>query len=107
MTDSSSAYSQPAYSSGQPTGEKKTLSIISMIAGILGVVSGFFGFGLLFAIAAVVLGHLGQRRERVAGKPFWLTGLITGYLGIAINAIVLIIAIAAFAAVANNPALYN
>jgi hypothetical protein len=68
------------------------LSIISLIGGIVAVLLAFFlGWipfvgaiiALLVAIAAVVLGHLGQRRE-VAAKGFWLTGLITGYVGGAI-----------------------
>lgn len=32
----------------------------------------------------MVFGHIAQRRERAA-KPFWLTGIITGYAGIAIS----------------------
>jgi len=66
------------------------LSIISMVAGILGIV----GFpvvafipvvggvlGLFIPAAAVVLGFLGKSKEPGA-KGFWLTGIITGFVGL-------------------------
>lgn len=67
------------------------LSIISMILGILGVLGGFVAFipvagpflQIWFPAAAVVLGFLGLKRERQA-KGFWLTGLITGFVGLGI-----------------------
>jgi hypothetical protein len=95
----------PVYGAGgyTPTAAtaSPTLSIISLVLGILGVAAGFVGFGLLFSIGAVILGHLGQRREPGA-KGFWLTGLITGYIGIAINLLVLIFLIIAFVALAGS-----
>ena len=89
----------PAYSSAQPTytpnqqnpyqpgvaGPPRGLSITSMVLGIVGVLFG--GFGLLISIAAVITGHMGQRRQPYA-KPFWLTGIITGYFGILIGLVV-------------------
>jgi hypothetical protein len=83
-----------------PTGpvEPKGLSITSMILGIVGLLS--VGFGLLISIAAVVTGHLGQRRQPTA-KPFWLTGLITGYIGIAVGLAVTIGFIIFFVFLAN------
>lgn len=80
-----------SYSDRSPSAPPKSpvLSIISMISGIVGLVLAFFGFGILFSIAAVVLGHLGQRKER-ASKVFWLIGLIAGYLGVLANAAVII-----------------
>jgi hypothetical protein len=98
--DSVPGYGSPAYTPA-PAAPTPTLSIISLVLGILGVAAGFVGFGLLFSIGAVVLGHLGQRREPGA-KGFWLTGLITGYLGIAINVIVLAFLIIAFFALAGS-----
>jgi hypothetical protein len=80
--------------------QSPVLSIIAMIAGILGLVIGLFGWGLLFSIGGVVLGHLGQRKERAA-KGFWLTGLITGYVGVALNLVVIAIWIALFVAAIN------
>ena len=41
-----------------------------------------FGVGFLVSAAAVVLGHIAAKRQRHA-KVLWLTGLITGYVGIA------------------------
>jgi len=109
MTDSSSAYSQPAYSqpgAGQPgAAPKKTLSLIGMIGGIVGLLSIFGGWALLFSIAGVVLGHLGQRREGQPARGFWLTALITGYLGILIAIGWIILYIVGFAALASDPSL--
>jgi hypothetical protein len=79
--------SNNAYAGAAPA-KTPVLSLISLIAGILGILAGFVGWGLLFAIAAVVLGHLGQRKEKAA-KGMWLTGLITGYAGILLNVIIL------------------
>ncbi len=81
-----SPYSAPA--GGAAQGPKQILSLISMIGGIVGLVLSLFGgWGILFSIAAVVLGHMGQKRENHA-KGFWITGLITGYLGIAIGLVI-------------------
>jgi hypothetical protein len=104
-TPQSNPYAAPAYgsSNGGAPAKSPVLSIISLITGILGVVSGFFGWGLLFSIAAVVLG----KKKEPAARGFWLTGLITGYVGIAINAIVLIIGIIAAAAILSDPNILN
>lgn len=61
------------------------LSIASMILGIVGILGS--GFGLLVSIAAVITGHMAQRRQPYA-RGFWLTGLITGYVGILFGLIV-------------------
>jgi ABC-type phosphate transport system permease subunit len=107
ITPEPNPYAAPTYgSSSSDTPKSPVLSIISLITGILGVVSGFFGWGLLFSIAAVVLGHLGKKKEPAA-RGFWLTGLITGYVGIAINVIVLAFAIIATIAIISNPNLVN
>jgi ABC-type branched-subunit amino acid transport system permease subunit len=55
-----------------------------MITGILGIIS--FGWGFVFSIAAIVLGFLGRNKEPAA-RGFWLTGLITGFVGIVISII--------------------
>jgi hypothetical protein len=91
-----SAYAPPP-SAVRPS---PVLSIIAMIAGILGLALGLFGWGLLFSIGGVVLGHLGQRKEREA-KGFWLTGLITGYIGVVLNLVVIVIWIVVFIAAIN------
>jgi len=96
-TPEPTAYVAPAsptapYATPGAPAKAPVLSIISLIAGILGVLAGFVGWGLLFSIGAIVLGHLGQKRE-TAAKGFWLTGLITGYVGLAINLILIAIGI--------------
>jgi len=57
-----------------------------MICGIVGIVISLFVTGLLPAVAAIILGHVGAKREPHA-KSMWLTGLITGYVGIVISVI--------------------
>jgi Domain of unknown function (DUF4190) len=79
--NSSGAYGPPA-TVGQPYAyvpaqtRPQGLSIASMICGIAGIF-----FGLLASIAAVILGHIASKRQPYA-RGLWLTGLITGYVGI-------------------------
>jgi hypothetical protein len=80
-----SPYGQPGYTP-PPAGPAQGLSIASMILGIGGLVLSLFGLGLLAAIAAVITGHMAQKRQPWA-KPFWMTGLVTGYVGLAISVI--------------------
>jgi hypothetical protein len=65
-----------------------------MICGISGVFLSFFSFGFFPALAGVILGHIAQKKQPYA-KPFWLTGVITGYVGIAISLIYGLILLAA------------
>ncbi|WP_150307910.1 DUF4190 domain-containing protein [Planctomonas psychrotolerans] len=83
---------------GAPSGDKKTLSLISMITGIVGVVA--FGWFLPASIAAVILGFMGKKREPGA-KGFWLTGIITGFVGIALTILVVGVVILAIVAAAS------
>ena len=94
-------YSKPIPPAAGTSAPTPSLSIISMILGILGLIIGFVGGGLLFSVGGVVLGHLGQSKEPVA-RGFWLTGLITGYVGILVNAVVIIFWIVFFVALAAN-----
>lgn len=56
------------------------MSLLAMIFGIIGVaLSCCYGGGFLFAVAGIVLGHLGRKRETAQGMA--LAGLITGYIG--------------------------
>ncbi|WP_120521651.1 DUF4190 domain-containing protein [Arthrobacter celericrescens] len=94
------AYGQPASPYGQPAyygvpAEPKGLSIAAMICGIVGLVSG--GFLGLPQIAAVILGHIGLKKEP-AGRGFALTGLITGYIGVLFGLLWLIFLIVALSA---------
>jgi hypothetical protein len=52
-----------------------------MVLGIAGIF-----FGLLLSIAAVITGHMAQKSQPHA-RPFWLTGIITGYIGIGLGII--------------------
>ena len=82
-------YGQPGYAPSyapRPAGPAQGLSITSMILGIAGLMLALVGFGFLVSVAAVITGHLGQKRQPWA-KPFWLTGIITGYVGVAIGLI--------------------
>jgi hypothetical protein len=79
----------------------KTLSLIGMIAGIVGIFFSFFyGFGFIFSVGAVVLGFLGKKREPAA-KGFWLTAIITGFVGIAMT-VLWVIGIIIFAVVLGS-----
>jgi hypothetical protein len=81
--DRPAAY-QPVYGAGyygapQPP---KGLSIASMVTGIVGVVlSLFYGLGLFPSITGIITGHLALKRQPYA-KGFWITGLVTGYVGL-------------------------
>ena len=76
-------YTAPAYAA-PPASATPILSILSLIGGIIGILSSWFYFGLLFSIAAVVLGFIGKKKEPAA-KGMWLTGMILGFIGLAIG----------------------
>lgn len=100
---SPTAYGQPAYAPA-PAGPAQGLSITSMVLGIVGLLFSLFGWGFLIALGAVITGHIAQKRQPYA-KPFWLTGIITGYIGIGISVIWVlgILAFAIFAASISGP----
>ena len=93
------------YTGGAPAQKPAVLSIISLVLGILGVVGFFVVFipivgsilQLFIPAAAIVLGFLGKTREPWAPKGLWLTGIILGFVGLAIAIISLIGWIALFA----------
>jgi hypothetical protein len=85
---------QPGPYTPAPAGPAQGLSLTSMILGIAGLVF----IGPLGSIPAVILGHIGQKSQPWA-KGFWLTGIITGYVGIAISVVALIIMIVAWVAI--------
>lgn len=88
-------YSAPPAYAAPPAGPAQGLSIASMVCGIAGIVLSFFWIGFLPALAAVITGHLAQKRQPLA-KPFWLTGIITGYVGMAIGIVATILVFAWF-----------
>ena len=74
------------------------LSIISLIAGILGFLGAWIAFipfvGIIawpVPIAAVILGFLGKKKEPQASKGLWLTGIILGFVSLAICVIGLLV----------------
>ncbi|MGT2425990.1 DUF4190 domain-containing protein [Amnibacterium kyonggiense] len=81
----STPYSGPA----QPVRPTPILSILSLVGGILGILTSFFWIGLLFGAAGAVLGFIGRRREPQA-KGLWLAGIITGIVGLVISLIVIV-----------------
>ncbi|WP_213815917.1 DUF4190 domain-containing protein [Glaciihabitans sp. dw_435] len=76
---------------GYPTAARAPiLSILSMVAGIISTIGLWVVFfplggipGLLFPVAALVLGYLGKKREPQTARGFWLAGIIMGYVGVA------------------------
>lgn len=71
----------PPYQSAPfaPPRPSSTLSMLSMIFGIISVpLVCCWGFGFLFAVAGIVLGHLGRSKETAGGMA--LTGLILSYI---------------------------
>ncbi|WP_139416409.1 DUF4190 domain-containing protein [Agromyces laixinhei] len=95
----------PAY--GAPAAKpSQVLSILSLVGGIVGLVASFFYFGLLFSIAAVVLGFIAKKKEP-ASKGMWLTGIILGFVGLVIGIIFIILAIVAFAVLASVGTTYG
>lgn len=67
-----------------PTPPPSTLSVLGLVFGILGLVLSFFAVGLLPAIAAVILGHLGLKREPHA-RGMAIAGFTTGYVAVGIS----------------------
>ncbi len=59
-----------------------------MVLGIIGLLF----LGILASIPAVITGHMAQKRQPYA-RGYWLTGLITGYIGILIGVVLLILVV--------------
>ncbi|CAN5294710.1 hypothetical protein BH09ACT6_BH09ACT6_14090 [soil metagenome] len=98
----------PAQAYGVPAAKSPVLSIIGMVAGILGILISFVSLGIggfIFSVAAVVLGFLGRRKEPAA-RGFWLTALITGFAGIALSIILILVFIIAVVSSVNTSYTY-
>ena len=79
------------------------LSIASLVCGILAIISCYI-WGI-FGLPAVICGHMSLKKIKnsptpVAGKGMAIAGLVCGYIGIALQLLVII----AFVAVAVNAA---
>jgi uncharacterized membrane protein len=81
----------PAAYSPAPAGPPQGLAITSMVLGIVGLF-----LGILLSIAAVITGHMAQKQQPHA-RAFWATGLITGYIGILLGLIAVVLVVVAFA----------
>jgi hypothetical protein len=95
------AYGAPGvnpYAPAAPTAKPAILSILSLVAGIIGIIGlpvAFVPFvggimALFLPAGAIVLGFLGKSKEPQA-RGFWLTGIITGFVGVAIALLSIII----------------
>ncbi|WP_054147411.1 DUF4190 domain-containing protein [Frigoribacterium sp. RIT-PI-h] len=96
---------QPAYQgqNGAP-GQRNTLALVSMILGIAGFLTS------ITALGAIVTGHmaLSQIKKRgEEGRGMALTGLILGYVVVALTIIGIILLVVLFGAIASNPGLYD
>ncbi len=74
------------------------MALISMISGIVSLVSLLAcpGVGFFIGLPAVICGHMSKKKiaqsqGQLSGDGMALTGLITGYLGIAISALIVLV----------------
>jgi hypothetical protein len=83
---------EPTPYAAAPATKAPILSILSLVAGIIGILGfavvflPFVGsiLGLPIPAAAIVLGLIGKKKEPTASKGLWLTGIILGAVGIVI-----------------------
>ena len=92
-------YGAPAYAPRPNNG----VAVAAMVCGIVGVVFGWATFFIilpvLVSVAAVILGHVAlsqlKKTPAVGGRGMAITGLVLGYIPIALTAILLVLAIIA------------
>jgi len=79
----------------QATSQKtSSLAIWSLVLGCLGLVLMFICIGPLFAVPAVICGHLAGKRIKssrglISGQGLALAGLITGYVSIGLSLLII------------------
>ncbi len=110
------AYGAPAYAPAYQPGyygapqPPKGLSIASMVTGIVGVFFSLaYGLGLFPSVAAIITGHMAQKRQPNA-KGFWIAGLVTGYVGLVLSLVgvgLLIFVIVIAVTAANDPGSFS
>ena len=93
---------RPAPAAAIPT---DGLAIASLVCGILAIVSCYI-WGL-FGIPAVICGHLSKKKMTasptpIAGQGMATAGLVMGYIGIALQACVIIVFLVAFVGAASS-----
>ncbi|NNJ85777.1 MAG: DUF4339 domain-containing protein [Akkermansiaceae bacterium] len=111
-TSGTSPYSSPQTYAGQApySGSIPTdgMAIASMICGIIGVLSCYFG--ALLGIPAVICGHMSLKKINnsptpIQGKGMAIAGLVTGYIGILMSLCVIVIFV--FAIASSSPSSYS
>ena len=83
-----------------PAAPTNQVTLWSMITGIAALTVGWV-IPLPFGIAAVILGHIGLvqvKKSGEQGRTYAITGLVTGYISVAIGLIVTILAVLFFSA---------
>lgn len=85
-------YAAPYAAAPAAAGPKQGLSLTSFILGLGGLVLSWIPFfGPLVSIAAVILGFIGKAKEPGAPKWMWIVGLITGFVGILLGILFIVI----------------
>lgn len=95
-------YQQGQYGA-QPFGAQRPTNGMAIAALICGVCQVFFWF--LTGIPAIVLGHMARRQIRQtgeAGDGMALTGMILGYIGLALTALFVILIVIVTVAASNH-----
>jgi len=88
---------EPTPYASAPAKPAPVLSIISLIAGVVSFLGGAIVFipfvgsilHLFLPLAAVILGFMGKKKEPTA-KGMWMTGIILGFIGLAVAVISLV-----------------
>ncbi|MCS3842431.1 DUF4190 domain-containing protein [Microbacterium sp. AK031] len=88
------------YSVGQPYAAPlptSGLAVAALITGIAGIVLSFAVFPLLASMAAIITGHMALKQTQpgsaIGGRGMAIAGLILGYVGVAILALIVIVSI--------------
>ena len=72
------------------------MGVASLVLGILAILGGLFVVGGLFGILAVIFGFIGRakaKRGEATNGGMALAGIITGFIGIALAALIIVLAI--------------
>lgn len=97
-------YPMQPYPPARPT---SGLAVTSLITGIGGILFSWTFVALLASIAAVITGHMALKQTRnnpaLAGRGMAIAGLITGYVGVAIIALLVVVAIFSFLFLGSLP----
>jgi len=98
-------YGSPAYA-GAPQEKTNVLAIVALSLGIAGLTI----LPLLGSIGGIITGHmsLGQiKRTGEKGRALGLTGLILGYVGLAVGVLLIILVVSFFGLIASSGMMYD